>query len=827
MGVIARLAVSLAFLSTATRAAEVPGSVILREALVLDPVGGRAGRNTVAIDVVESRIVAGTWTPPRAGEELPGSEGRVRAWTNAVAAADGWFSGRAFRGGHAYFEYPSSESRVMVLTAAGHSMAYVNGEPRAGDVYGYGYVRLPIQLQPGTNQLLFVAGRGRLRVELEPPKSACFLNLGDPTTPDLITGQRVADWAAVVVVNATTNWADRLELRSTVEGRSVRTAVPPIPPLGVRKVGVRLEGPAPKTEGKSPVTLVLSGPGGRRDVLDSATLELRVRGPGQTHKRTFVSDIDGSVQYFAVNPGSGVAPDGTSALFLSLHGASVEAIGQADSYAPKRWGTIVCPTNRRPYAFDWEDWGRLDTLEVLDQAMRAFRPDPSRVYLTGHSMGGHGTWNVGVTFPDRFAAIAPSAGWISFFSYAGSDPFPNPTPVERMLRRAAASSDTLAMSTNHLQHGVYILHGDADDNVPVREARKMREVLGAFHRDFDWHEQPGAGHWWGNSDEPGSECVDWPPMFDFFARHRVPESASLRKIRFVTVNPGVSSRSHWLLVEGQEHAMEPTHVEAQWDPGLGRLIVTTSNARRLAFDAAILGTPKEGFRVEIDGQKLEGLRPEGRGTGSLLRIAKSGDRWSGAGELPAEYKNPVRSGPFKDAFRHRMIFVYGTRGTPEENAWALAKARFDAESFWYRGNGSPEVMPDTAFDAVLTRDRGVILYGHADMNAAWPLLMSMSPVQVRRGAVVVGDRRVEGDDLGCLFLQPRPGSATASVGVVAGSGLKGLRATQRLPYFMAGPGYPDLLLLGPGVWEQGTKGIVAAGFFGEDWSVQRGEFAWR
>jgi hypothetical protein len=63
--------------------------------------------------------------------------------------------------------------------------------------------------------------------------------------------------------------------------------------------------------------------------------------------------------------------------------------------------------------------------------------------------------------------------------------------------------------------------------------------------------------------------------------------------------------------------------------------------------------------------------------------------------------------------------------------------------------------------------------------------------------------------------------------VGAGSGLKGLRATQRLPYFMAGPGYPDLLLLGPGVWEQGTKGIVAAGFFGEDWSVQRGEFAWR
>ena len=44
--------------------------------------------------------------------------------------------------------------------------------------------------------------------------------------------------------------------------------------------------------------------------------------------------------------------------------------------------------------------------------------------------------------------------------------------------RAAASSDTLAMATNYLEHGIYILHGDADDNVPVREARRMVEALG-------------------------------------------------------------------------------------------------------------------------------------------------------------------------------------------------------------------------------------------------------------------------------------------------------------------------------------------------------------
>jgi hypothetical protein len=59
-----------------------------------------------------------------------------------------------------------------------------------------------------------------------------------------------------------------------------------------------------------------------------------------------------------------------------------------------------------------------------------------------------------------------------------------------------------------------------------------------------------------------------------------------------------------------------------------------------------------------------------------------------------------------------------TRGTPEENGWGLAKARYDAETFWYRGNGSVDVVPDTVFlesgRADEYRDRNVIVYGHSE-----------------------------------------------------------------------------------------------------------------
>jgi dienelactone hydrolase len=316
-----------------------------------------------------------------------------------------------------------------------------------------------------------------------------------------------------------------------------------------------------------------------------------------------ISRIDGSVQYYALNPAQSGGSE-VPALFLSLHGAGVEAIGQADAYSPKSWGHIVAPTNRRPFGFDWEDWGRWDAMEVLELAQERLHTDPQRTYLTGHSMGGHGAWHLGVTFPDRFAAIGPSAGWISFFSYAGAVKPTNPTPMQEMLLRPMLPSDTLAMEKNYAQHGVYILHGGADDNVPVRQAREMYQKLALFHHDFMFHEQPGAGHWWDSSDEPGADCVDWAPMFDFFARHKRPAEESVRQVDFVTSSPGVSAWSRWAGILAQIHAFQPSSISLRCDPGLRRFSGATENVARLALRLDTIKTPGN-LTVVLDGQKIE------------------------------------------------------------------------------------------------------------------------------------------------------------------------------------------------------------------------------
>ena len=73
----------------------------------------------------------------------------------------------------------------------------------------------------------------------------------------------------------------------------------------------------------------------------------------------------------------------------------------------------------------------------------------------------------------------------------------------------------------------------------------MKKHLDTFHKDLAYHEQKGAGHWWGNA------CVDWPPMFEFFNWHVLPEPGSVRKVDFSTASPGVSACCHWACIEAQ------------------------------------------------------------------------------------------------------------------------------------------------------------------------------------------------------------------------------------------------------------------------------------
>jgi len=816
-------------------------SVVLKKGLAIGGIG-QYGRSPVYQDAIAEQIITGSWSEPKAGDTIESAEGTQRTWQVIEADENGWFTGRRTRGGYIYVRVDSDARRIMLLHMKGNSMAYVNGVPRVGSRYqskdksaswepDFSYVQLPVLLKKGRNDLLFQRtwrSRGKVKATLSRPGSNILLNTTDVTLPDLLVGRSIDAFGAVVVVNATNRVQRNLKLKVTWPGRRPTTVdVPMIQPLSVRKVPfpIKHKGIRASESGHQIIELTLLRKNRRKEVpLDRQEVRLNVRAPSEIHKRTFVSRIDGSVQYYAVNPATPLPGDESlPALVLSVHGAGVLARNQANSYHSKNWCNIVSPTNRRPYGFDWEDWGRIDALEALNDAGATLDFNPERVYLTGHSMGGHGTWILGSLYPDTFGAIGPCAGWLSFWSYRGAKKAENPSAIDRMLMRAESAGDTAALAKNLAATGIYILHGADDNVVRPEQSQMMIEQLNTFHEDFVYHEEPGQGHWWDVSDEPGTDCVDWAPMFDFFARHALPSEKAVRQIDFVTVNPGISAWNYWVGIEDQIEHLTRSSVRIRVDPGLRRFVGTTDNVARLSLKLDILPGP-EAINIKLDDQTLTDIPYPAKD--KQIWLTRTNGQWTISGQAAPSMKGPHRFGPFKTAFDHRMVFVFGTRGKPMENAWARTKARFDAEQWWYQGNGSVDIIADLDFTPTRFADRGVILYGNATTNAAWNQLLADSPVQVSSQAVAIEGRRVTGESLACLFLRPRPDSDIACVAAVSGTDIKGMRLTDRLQYLFAGCNYPDCIVVGPEMLRKGAEGVRVAGVFGSDWSVKSGAFAW-
>jgi poly(3-hydroxybutyrate) depolymerase len=795
---------------------------------------GYRGRVTTP-NSIEADLASGHWKVPVEGQIVTFPDEENLPWRTVVVDSTGWFTDTVLSRCYVYCNVEMEGNASLLLEAMGDEMVYVNGAPRSGNPYGlsdsweswqphFDFSLLPVSLHSGSNDLLFRCSRGALKATLCLPAKPIVFNAKDVTVPDFVVGEAVDAWGSIVVINTTAIVLDDLLIRSTINGiEGEPIAVPIIQPMSVRKVAFRLLSNSCGEEEVARVAIsLLKHEKENLIVIDTVTIPVRAVSRWANRKETFISSIDGSVQYYGILPASDTI--GPKALFLSLHGAGVEAINQSGSYFPKTWGHIVAPTNRRPYGFDWEDWGRLDALEAMDVVKHRYAIDESRIYLTGHSMGGHGVWHLGSLYSDRFGAIGPSAGWISFRSYAfgGGSPI-DTTPMEQMIHRSTTPSEPLQHIGNYRQLGVYVLHGADDDNVPVEQARSMVEQLSKVHTDFVYHEQPGVGHWWDVSPEPGADCVDWQPMFDFFARHARPGKRRIRAIDFCTANPAVSATNNWLTIDAQQHQLEMSSVSVRFDPGLNRFVGTTDNVARLAFDLDVVER-LDTLSVELDSQKV--IVSNWSWEQKQLWLEQVDGKWSVTSAPSPGLKGAHRYGTWKEVFRNKVVFVYGTKGTREENRWAFDKARYDTEKLWYQGNGSIDVIADVDFNPMSDPDRNVVLYGNSATNAAWKSLLVDSPVQVAKGLIKVGDRRFSGDDVCCVFVRPRAGSPNAMVGAVAGTGVHGMRLSNQLPYLSPWIGLPDCNVMNSNVLSKGEDGILTAGFFGLDWSVGRGDFVW-
>jgi poly(3-hydroxybutyrate) depolymerase len=787
-------------------------SYIFKEGLISGPCH-QYGRTALFTDQLAGLLCEGQLKAPVNGApSFTDDKGKAGTWQPVKSDEEGSFAGRAINNGYLYVSYNSPKEQTAILNIAGHQMVYVNGTPHAGDMYRYGWMYVPVALHKGVNDFYIRTGRsyGRMgiKAQLIFPEKPVYISTADSTLPFVVSNKNnTALWGAVVVINTTNQPVKDMQIQATIAGKTLTTSLPTIPALTTRKVGFKMDASGFQ-EGTCALALLNA-----TKTVDNKTITLKAVSDTLHYSNTFVSDIDGSVQYYAVSPQSD--PDGKApALFLSVHGAEVQAINQASAYRYKDWGVLVAPTNRRPRGFNWEDWGRLDALEVLDIATKKFQPNPERIYLTGHSMGGHGTWYLGATFPGKWAAIAPSSGYPTLMGYGSADGLIPDSPhnnTEKVLLRASNPSNVFKLATNYKASGVYILHGDSDKVVSVDYARQMKKVLADFHADFSYYEYPGGEHWYGD------QCVDWGPLFQYFKWHTIPADSSISIVDFTTANPAISSAYHWAHVLQQQHTLEYSRLQLVRNKT--GITGTTLNVATLAFDVKDLPVGAS-TSIVLDGKPAISYT---RKAGDTTIYLHNGTQWAlGNAPSPAE-KGIVRNGTFKEAFNHRMVFVYSTGGQPAENEWSLNKARYDAETWYYRGNGAVDIIADKDFSAAQYPDRGIIIYGNASTNKAWKQLLSNSPVQVSRGKVTVGAQEYTGNQFAAYFMWPRADSKIASVAVVGGSGLAGMRAADANQYFAGGSGFPDYMIFSTDLLKGDVNAVKTAGFYNNEWKLDDAE----
>jgi predicted peptidase len=176
---------------------------------------------------------------------------------------------------------------------------------------------------------------------------------------------------------------------------------------------------------------------------------------------------------------------------LFLHGAGERGsdgvlqtevgIASAIRRYPQRYPAIVVMP-RAPRDSFWAGPPGDAAIAALDLTCKELNIDARRVYLTGLSMGGHGSWMLAHRHVERFAAVLVICGFVGDRPNRPSVVPPGEgTPHQRMAARVKRLP-------------IWIVHGEADSLVPVSESRLMHDALRAVEANARYTEIPGTDH---------------------------------------------------------------------------------------------------------------------------------------------------------------------------------------------------------------------------------------------------------------------------------------------------------------------------------------------
>lgn len=480
--------------------------------------------------------------------------------------------------------------------------------------------------------------------------------------------------------------------------------------------------------------------------------------PGGFVRIAYSDDIDGSTQFCRAYLPADYSATKPWPLILSLHGynpANPEyvdwwSVEQRHHAIAETKATIVIEPHGRGNA-QYLGMGDRDVMRCLDDAKRRFSVDAERVYLTGESMGGHGTWAIVTRHPDVFAAAAPVFGGWDFRISDVSGPPTTPPPQKNLDAFSLERASSFANAENLMHVPLLIVHGDADPAVNVENSRHVVRMMQRWGYDVRYHEMPGWVH---------EDLGQQPAIADWLLTHRRITAPKTIRIRATDL---AGAAAYWLRVRSFQNPAEVIRVSADvLQPGLVR--IDSSNVATLTLDVPTSLRSSAG-KVQI---VWNGQTHEPRETSGAIELG-SGPASSGL------HKRAGFEGPLPAVLATPFVVVVGTVSSDERMREFIQTRADTFAQQWLRWQHHPlRMIKDTEVTAQHEKAYSLILIGGADANAVTRRIAKKLPFATSRDGIAVDGREWPAKDSVLQAIYPSPLAADRYVYVVAATSAEGM-----------------------------------------------------
>ncbi|HMK38512.1 MAG TPA: prolyl oligopeptidase family serine peptidase [Bacteroidota bacterium] len=402
--------------------------------------------------------------------------------------------------------------------------------------------------------------------------------------------------------------------------------------------------------------------------------------------------------------------------------------------------------------------GDKDIQTVIAEAKRLFNVDEDRIYLTGDSMGGWGTWNVATRHPDEFAAIAPVFGGSDYHAQMPEEELARLAPADRFLFEKQSS---WAMADGLLNLPVFVHHGDADQSVNVDYSRWGVRLMQRWGYDVRYHEYPGRVHEALES-QNGNLNIEW------FLQHR--RNADPRHVRLRSAELRHAS-AYWVHVLQSASPLAFMAVDAEIVDGNVIRLDTRNIVDIELTPSANLVDQEKSVNVVWNGEPRQ------------MSLENGSLRLTAAGYKPATvHKNERLPGSIADFTVTPFAVVIGT--VSRDTAMAAlcrAKASGFIEGWKEWQKQQPRVFADTALGEADMAKYSLLLVGGPDANSVTARLAPRLPLQISGDRIAVDGRDFAVKDAALQMIYPHPLNAERYVWIAAGTSTTGMYFSELNP----------------------------------------------